>query len=163
MLGMMLCICPWVGNRAKIRETSFQSSVENVLGKIYIPRIDVTLPVYEGTEEEILQKGVGHIPWSSPLAGGSNTHCLLAGHRGLPGAELFVHLNELEQGDEFYIESGGEKRTYEVCDIQVVRPEQTQSLGVQKGRELVSLVTCTPYGINSHRLVVTGERTNGKE
>ena len=156
LLGMMLCICPWVGNRAKIRETFSQSSV-------CIPRIDVTLPVYEGTKEEILQKGVGHIPWSSPLTGGNSTHCLLAGHRGLPGAELFLRLNELEQGDVFYIETNGEKRTYEVCEIQVVRPDQTQGLGIQKGRELVSLVTCTPYAINSHRLVVTGERIKGKE
>ena len=156
LLGIMLCICPWVGNHAKIRETSFESSV-------CIPLIDVTLPVYEGTEEEILQKGVGHILWSSPLTGGKDTHCLLAGHRGIPGAMMFARLNELEQGDVFYMETDGEKRMYEVCEIQVVRPEETQGLGVQKGRELVSLITCTPYGINSHRLVVTGERVDGKE
>ena len=156
MLGVSLCICPWV-------DTTNQSSVEEVLCQIAIPRIDLDLPVYEGTEEETLEKGVGHIPWSGPLAGGDGTHCLLAAHRGLPGSQMFLRLHELEEGDFFYLRTQSEVRSYRVCQTRVVRPEQTEEFIGQQTRELVSLITCTPYGIHTHRLVVTGERIKGKE
>lgn len=131
---------------------------DDSIGRIKISTIDVDLPIFYGTEEEVLGKGIGYIVESSPLGGGQNTHCILAGHRGLPHAEMFLRLNELEEGDTFILYISEQEQVYEVCEIQVIRPEETQALKVQTGKELVSLVTCTPYGINTHRLVVTGER-----
>ena len=132
--------------------------IDEAMGQIHIPEIDISLPIYYGTEEEILEKGIGYIPWSSLPGGGESKHCLLAGHRGLPGAKLFTRLGEMKIGSRFFIEMDGQRLVYEVCEIQVIKPEQTENLGVQKGRDLVSLITCTPYGLNTHRLVVTGER-----
>lgn len=152
-IGVLLCIYPFVGsfNDASLTE-------EGVIAILEIPKLNLELPIYEGTEEETLQKGIGRITESSLLAGGESAHCLLAGHRGLPNAQLFTRLNELEVGDEFVIYIKEEKLTYEVCEISIIKPEDTGGLGVQEGRDLVSLITCTPYGINTHRLVVTGER-----
>lgn len=127
------------------------------LGQLEIPRIEVTLPIYEGVTERVLENGVGHIEVSSAFGSGRGSLCLLAGHRGLPNQTLLIRLGELQIGDNFYIE-GKQKYSYRVCDIQVIRPEDANGLTVEKEKELVSLITCTPIGINTHRLVVTGER-----
>lgn len=163
-VGLLLCLYPVVRqNLAKTCEDLMQShrenqSCENVLGLLEIPKIRLLLPIYEGTSEEVLQKGIGHMEISSPLGGGKRTHCLLAGHRGLPEAELFARLGEVREGDIFYIEVEEQQYAYQVCEIRVVRPDETEGLGICKDRDLVSLITCTPYGINTHRLIVTGER-----
>ena len=128
-----------------------------VMGSVEIPRIDVKLPVYHGTEEEILTNGIGHLKESSLPVHGENCHSILTGHRGLPEAELFTRLDELKIEDVFYVNICGERFSYRVCDVQVVKPEEVEILEIQPGRSLVSLITCTPYGINTHRLVVTGE------
>lgn len=164
-LGMLLCVYPVilqyiskVSEEKIVSEYQEHQNNEDVMGVISIPKIDVMLPIYEGTTEEVLQKGIGHMEVGSSLTGEADTHCILAGHRGLPGKELFVRLGELEEGDLFYIEVNGETHAYQVCSIRVVRPEETEGLGICKDRDLVSLITCTPYGINTHRLIVTGER-----
>lgn len=165
VLGILLClypICCQSVNHAENKEIveQYRSGLhsDDVLGILEIPAIHVRLPICEGVTEQVLQKGIGHIETSSPLGGGKGTHCLLAGHRGLPEAELLTRLGEVKEGELFYIETSYDKYTYQVCEIKVIKPEETGGLGVQKDRELVSLITCTPYGINTHRLVVTGER-----
>lgn len=129
-----------------------------IMGAISIPKINVVLPVYHGTEEETLKNGVGHMQESSLPIGGENTHCLLTGHRGLPNSKLFTRLDELEAGDLFFLETCNEKLAYRVTQIEIIDPEDVEGLGIQAGKDLVSLITCTPYGLNTHRLVVTGER-----
>lgn len=128
-----------------------------VMGSVEIPKIDVKLPVYHGTEEEILTNGIGHLKESSLPVKGENCHSVLTGHRGLPEAQLFTRLDEIEMSDMFYLNICGEQFSYRVCDVQIVKPEDVEILEIQPGRSLVSLITCTPYGINTHRLVVTGE------
>ncbi len=140
------------------REQILNPDYLDVIGWIEIPSIDVLLPIYHGTDETVLQKGVGHVSGSSLPVGGESTHCFLAGHRGLPDSELFVGLGEINKGDVFYLHVFQEVLVYEVCAINVVTPDYTEILNVQPKRDLVSLITCTPYGINSHRLIVTGER-----
>lgn len=133
-----------------------------MMGSIEIPRIALKLPIYHGTEEETLANGIGHLKESSLPVGGINSHCILTGHRGLPDAQLFTRLDELEIGDQFYLYICEEKLSYRVCEIQVVKPEEVEILNIHQGEDLVSLITCTPYGINTHRLVVTGKRVNEK-
>lgn len=161
LVGVVLCFYPLISD--KIGPQKQQMYEEGVIGIIEIPIIDLQLPIYLGTEEEILSKGIGHMDESSPLAGGENSHALLAGHRGLPNAEMFLRLNELKAGDTFVIHVSGQEFVYEVCKIQVILPEEAEVLQVQEGKDLVSLITCTPYGINTHRLVVTGERKVNNE
>ena len=129
-----------------------------MMGSLTIPKIEVRLPIRHGTKEEVLADSVGHLKESSLPVGGENTHSVLTGHRGVPDAQLFTRLDELEQGDLFYVCVCGQKLCYRVCEIQTVRPEETEMTSIQSGRDLVSLVTCTPYGLNTHRLIVTGER-----
>lgn len=129
-----------------------------MMGSLEIPKISLKLPVYHGTEEKVLASGIGHLEESSLPVGGVNSHSVLTGHRGLPNAQLFTRLDELEMEDIFSLNINNHKLSYRVCEINVVRPEEVEILGIQDGRDLVSLVTCTPYGINTHRLVVTGER-----
>lgn len=138
-------------------------SGNGIMGSIEIPRIDVNIPIYHGTEEEVLSIGVGHIYGSSLPVGGSDTHSLLTSHSGMPNAKLFTRLDELEVGDFFHVKVCNSAFTYEVCNIQVIKPEELDSLNVQEGRDLISLITCTPYGINTHRLIVTGERADYTE
>lgn len=152
VVGLMLCLIPFVGRMLP------KDSAEAGIGQLKIPVIQVELPIYESTEEEMLEQGVGHIKNSSLPGSGVDTHSLLAGHRGLPRAQLLERLGELKVGDFFQISIRGEECSYRVCEIRVILPKETETLGVQKGRELVSLITCTPYGIHTHRLVVTGER-----
>ncbi len=130
-----------------------------IMGSIEIPKISVNLPIYHGTSDEVLSAGVGHVNGSSLPIGGSSTKSILTGHRGLPSSKLFTRLDELELNDLFFISVLNETLAYKVVNIQVIEPEDVSSLEIEEGRDLVSLITCTPYGVNTHRLVVTGERT----
>ncbi len=134
-----------------------------MMGSLEIPKISLKLPIYHGTEEAVLVNGVGHLEESSLPVGGENSHCVLTGHRGIPDAQLFTRLDELDEEDVFWVNINNRRLCYRVCDINVVRPEEVEILKMQEGRDLVSLVTCTPYGINTHRLVVTGERISEHE
>ena len=131
-----------------------------IMAYIEIPSIDVTLPIAHGTSNEVLSRYIGHIEWSSLPVGGVNTHSVISGHRGLPSSELFTNIDHLELGDVFYIHVLGQTLKYQVCHIAVVEPEDQRLLRIEEGQDLVTLVTCTPYGINSHRLLVRGIRTD---
>lgn len=128
------------------------------MGYITIPKINVRLPIYEGTQESVLRKGVGHMPMTSYPLGGVNTHCVLTGHRGLPEAVLFTDLDQLRTGDKFYLHTLDEVLAYQVDQIKTVEPSDTSDLAIVSGMDCCTLVTCTPYGINSHRLLVRGTR-----
>ena len=153
-----------VGNMEQgiLGEESYQKQLNlsgtGMMGTISIPKINVNLPIYHGVEEEVLVNGVGHLPESSLPVGGENTHCLLTGHRGLPNTKLFTRLDEMETGDLFFVTVCGEKLAYQVSEIEIIHPEDVEGLGIQAEKDLVSLITCTPYGLNTKRLVVTGER-----
>lgn len=129
-----------------------------VMGSVEIPKIGVTLPIYHGTSEEVLVAGAGHVEESSLPIGGTNTRTIITSHRGLPNAKLFTRLDELEKGDLFYIQTLQEILAYQVIEIQVIDPENVEVLKIVPDKDLATLLTCTPYGINTHRLVVTGER-----
>lgn len=135
------------------------SGENKVIGYIVIPKIDVNLPIYSGTSESVLRKGVGHMPQTSYPLGGESTHCVLTGHRGLPSAVLFTDLNKLEMGDEFYLHVMDETLAYRVEQIKVVEPNESEDLNIVQGADFCTLVTCTPYSINTHRLLVRGTRT----
>ena len=130
---------------------------------VEIPKIRVQLPVYHGTSEDVLKKGVGHLKGSSVPAGGESTHAVLSAHTGINASKMFSDLTEMETGDLFFIRILDETLAYRVCDIEIILPEDTGGLVIEEGKDLVSLITCTPYGINTHRLVVTGERTEYTE
>lgn len=129
------------------------------LGYIVIPKIDVNLPIYNGIDEDSLRRGVGHLEQSSYPLGGESTHCVLTGHRGLPSALLFTDLDKLEIGDEFYLHVLDEVLAYRVDQIKVVEPNDSGDLDIVEGMDYCTLVTCTPYAINTHRLLVRGVRT----
>lgn len=134
-----------------------------VMGYIEIPSINVSIPIYHTTSEAVLQVAVGHLEWSSLPVGGINTHSVLSGHRGLPSAKLFTDLDELTVGDYFLLRVLNEDFTYEIDQILIVDPDNTESLGIIEGGDYCTLVTCTPYGINSHRLLVRGHRIENFE
>ena len=138
-------------------------SGNGVMAYIEIPKISVYLPIYHGTEEDVLAKGVGHIQQTSLPIGGSSTHAVLTGHTGLPNAELFTRIDELEIGDTFYIYVLNQTLKYEIYETEVIEPEDISELTIEDGRDLVTLVTCTPYGVNTHRLLVKAERTEYNE
>lgn len=140
-------------------DTLLDLSGDGSMGTVEIPRLDVLLPIYHGTTEEVLQKGTGHLPGSSLPVGGKSTHCVITGHTGLSGAKLFSDLTELEKGDVFFLHVLGETLAYEVDQIKVVLPENLSDLSIISGEDHCTLVTCTPYGVNSHRLLVRGTRT----
>lgn len=129
-----------------------------VMGYIELSSIGAKIPIYHGTSVDVLQVGVGHLEWSSLPTGGESTHCVLSGHRGLPSARLFTDLDQLREGDVFLLHILDETLTYEVDQILIVLPEDTDALVIEEGRDLCTLVTCTPYGVNSHRLLVRGHR-----
>lgn len=135
------------------------TGVGESIGYITIPKIDLELPIYEGSSAEVLQKGIGHMEQSSYPIGGEGTHSVLTGHRGLPDAELFTHLDEMEEGDCFYLHVLDEILAYRVDQIKVVEPNETGDLDIIAGEDYCTLVTCTPYSINTHRLLVRGVRT----
>ena len=133
-----------------------------VMGYIEIPTIKVSLPIYHGTSDDVLQVAVGHLEWSSLPVGGESTHCVLSGHRGLPSAKLFTNLDQLAEGDLFVIRTLDEVLTYEVDRILIVLPSEVQALAAEEGKDLCTLVTCTPYGVNSHRMLVRGHRVDNQ-
>ena len=133
-----------------------------VMGYIEIPTIKVSLPIYHGTSDDVLQVAVGHLEWSSLPVGGESTHCVLSGHRGLPSAKLFTNLDQLTEGDLFVIRTLDEVLTYEVDRILIVLPSELQALAAEEGKDLCTLVTCTPYGVNSHRMLVRGHRVDNQ-
>ena len=131
-----------------------------MMGSLYIPKIEVNLPIYHDVNDGIIQNGVGHLPGTSLPIGGSSTHCVLSTHSGLPKAKLFTDLHKLDEGDEFILSILGENLYYRVVMIKIVLPTQTSDLKVVDGKDYVTLTTCTPYGINTHRLLVRGERVS---
>lgn len=142
---------------------SILSFANHMMGYIEIPGIDVYLPIYHGVSDEVLAKGVGHLPQSAFPVGGTGNHTALVGHTGLPSAKLFSDLTELTAGDAFYIHILGETLMYQVEEIEVVLPEEIDGLDPEPGRDLCTLITCTPYGVNSHRLLVRGVRAEKKQ
>lgn len=129
-----------------------------IMATVVIPKIRVNLPIYHGTEDSVLQIAVGHVAGSSLPVGGESTHCVLSGHRGLPSSRLFTDLPKVEIGDEFYLQVLDQTLYYEVDQILTVLPDELDALQIEPGQDLCTLVTCTPYGINSHRLLVRGHR-----
>lgn len=136
---------------------------DGVMGTVEIPVIDVSLPIYHGTSESVLEKGVGHLHGTSLPVGGESTHTVLTGHTGLSKAKLFTDLTEMEEGDIFFLHVMGENLAYEVDQIKVVLPSELDDLKIVPGEDYCTLVTCTPYGVNSHRLLVRGVRTDYQE
>ena len=134
-----------------------------MMGYIQIPKIDVELPIYHGTKESVLQVGIGHLKNTSLPVGGDATHAVLTGHRGLPSRMLFTDLDQMKNGDIFYIKILGENFAYEVDQIQTVLPEETEGLQIVEGQDSITLITCTPYGVNTHRLLVRGHRVPYEE
>ena len=135
-----------------------QLNLNDVMATVKIPSINVNLPIYHGTESATLDKGVGHLFGTALPVGGDSTHTVLTGHTGLGTATMFDQLTSLKEGDVFYIEVPGRHLKYQINDIRVVLPNETETLNKVKGKDLATLITCTPYGINTHRLLVTGER-----
>ncbi|OOR05214.1 class C sortase [Bacillus cereus] len=137
----------------------------DVMGYIEISKIKIKLPIYQGTSEEVLSRGIGHLDYSSLPVGGENTHTILTGHRGLPSAKLFSDLDKLSEGDLFYIHSLDKILAYKVDQIKVVLPHETEDLQIVENEDFTTLITCTPYGVNTNRLLVRGERVefNQKE
>lgn len=129
-----------------------------IMGYVEIPPIDVNLPIYHGTTPEVLEKGIGHLQNTSLPVGGESTHTVLTGHTGMAGKRLFTDLSQLEVGDVFYIHVAGNTLAYQVKEIFIVEPDQTEHLVVKPGQDLATLITCHPYGINTHRLLVQGTR-----
>ncbi len=157
-------------NRYKITEEDIAeySSLLNVsgngvMGYIEIPAIDVSLPIYHGTDDSVLQVAVGHIEWSSLPIGGKGTHSVVSGHRGLPSARLFTDLDKLVVGDSFVIRVLDETVTYEVDQILIVLPEELEALQLDPEQDYCTLVTCTPYGVNTHRMLVRGHRVENAQ
>ena len=138
-------------------------SGNGIMGYIEIPEIHCTLPIYHGVDEAVLQIAVGHIEWTSLPVGGESTHCVLSGHRGLPSAKLFTNLDQMEKGDLFMLRVLDETLTYEVDQILIVEPQEIGALEITRGEDYCTLVTCTPYGINTHRLLVRGHRIENQK
>lgn len=154
-----------IGNRFQLSEEAigeYNSLLDitgtGIMGYIEIPEIKVSLPIYHGTSDSVLSIAIGHIEGSSLPVGGEGTHCVLSGHRGLPSAKLFSNLDRLREGDTFTIRTLDEALTYEVDQIHIVEPHEIGDLAIEEGMDYCTLVTCTPYGINTHRLLVRGHR-----
>jgi sortase A len=145
-------------DRKKIYESLLNLSGTGVIGYIQINSIGVNLPIYHGTEESVLQIAIGHLEWTSLPVGGEGTHTALSGHRGLPRAKLFTDLDKLREGDTFTITVLNQLTTYQVDQIRIVNPYELEDLAIEPGKDYCTLVTCTPYGINTHRLLVRGSR-----
>jgi sortase A len=144
----------------EVYEKELNVSGNGIMGYIEIPSINVSLPIYHGTDESILQIAVGHIEGSSLPVGGESTHCVLSGHRGLPSAKLFTDLDQLVEGDYFMLQVLDETLTYEVDQILIVEPDEVDALAIEDGKDYCTLVTCTPYSINTERLLVRGHRVS---
>ena len=153
---------PWLSriseDNADYQAYLAELNAHSVMARLVVPSANIDLPVYHGTSEDILQKGVGHLYGSDLPVGGLGTHAVLTAHTGLVHATLFDHLSDVKEGEPLYVGVSGEKMKYEVRDIRVVLPEETSSLHSEADKDQITLITCTPYGINSHRLLVTAER-----
>lgn len=153
---------PWLDaqrpDTAQYQEYLSQLDLNDVMATVKIPSIDVNLPIYHGTDTATLDKGVGHLFGTALPVGGESTHTVLTGHTGLGTATIFDELTSVQMGEFFYIETAGRHLKYQVTDIRVVLPNETESLNKVEGKDLATLITCTPYGVNTHRLLVTGER-----
>jgi sortase A len=136
---------------------------KGAMGYIEIPSIQVSLPIYHGTNDSVLQTAIGHLEWTSLPVGGESSHCVLSGHRGLPSAKLFTNLDKLVVGDTFTLRVLDEVLTYEVDQILIVEPKDVDNLQIVEGHDYCTLVTCTPYGVNTHRLLVRGHRIDNPE
>lgn len=132
---------------------------DGVMASIAIPKLGVNVPIYHGTTDDVLQKGAGHLEATSLPVGGESSHCVVAGHNGLPSVRIFDDLDQLKTGDYFVVQVLGEDHAYRVTGTETVLPTETSSLTVQAGKDLMTLITCTPYGVNTHRLLVHAERT----
>ncbi len=151
------------GDEVSVADYDELLAVTDAIGYLEIPKLGIYLPIYHGLDDEVLQKGIGHIPETSLPVGGPSTHCVLSGHSGLPAARLLTELDQMEEGDRFYLHVLDETLAYEVDKISVVLPDDTSEIQIEKGRDYVTLLTCTPYGINTHRLLVRGERVEYTE
>lgn len=151
-----------VFNLSDVEQQAYENVMDvtgtGIMAYIEIPKIHCILPIYHGTDESVLQVAIGHIPGSSLPVGGVDTHCVLSGHRGLPSARLFTDLDELAEGDLFFIHVLNDTLTYEVDQILIVEPDEVEALAIARGEDYCTLVTCTPYGVNTHRLLVRGHR-----
>lgn len=147
----------------EIYKSLLDFGVNGIMGYIEIPMIDVMLPIYHGTKESVLQIAVGHLDWTSLPVGGAGSHCVVSGHRGLPSARLFTDLDKLKVGDVFMLHVLNEILTYEIDQILIVKPQDTDPLLIEPGKDLCTMITCTPYGINSHRMLVRGHRIESQE
>lgn len=136
---------------------------DEMMGIVEIPKIDIKLPIYHTTEEDVLKQAAGHLEGSSLPIGGKSTHAVISAHRGLPSASLFTDLDQLKKGDHFLIHVLNKTLCYEVDKISVVKPEETSALAVEEGEDLITLLTCTPYGVNTERLLVRGHRVPYEE
>ncbi|KRN51186.1 hypothetical protein IV49_GL000647 [Kandleria vitulina DSM 20405] len=146
--------------RSKSQYDSYLNISSNgIMGTIVIPKINVEIPIYHGTGEKELQTGVGHMEGTSLPVGGTSSHCVLSAHRGLPSAKLFTDLDKMKEGDMFFLHVLDKTLAYKVDAICTVKPDETQNLSLVKGKDYVTLLTCTPYGVNTHRLLVRGIRT----
>ena len=155
---------PFVESKSAIKSGLIYNNLLNIdksgmMCYLEIPCINVNLPVFHGTAASTLERGIGHLEGSSLPVGGKSTHAVLTGHTGLNNAKIFTDLTEVKEGDLFFLHTLGKDLAYRVIEIEVVLPEETQDLLIRKGKDLVTLITCTPYGVNSHRLFVTGIRT----
>ena len=150
----------WVLTDAQRKEYNEQLKIDGseVMGYVSIPKIHVKLPIYHGTEESILQTSIGHLEATSLPVGGKSSHCSVSGHRGLPSARLFTDLDKMKEGDTWTMTVLNETVTYEVDQIRIVEPEDLSNLLIEKGKDFSTLITCTPYGINTHRLLIRGHR-----
>lgn len=142
----------------EVYESLLDVSGTGIMGYVSIPSIQCELPIYHGTNDDVLQIAVGHIEWSSLPIGGESTHCVLSGHRGLTSARLFTDLDKLVEGDIFTITVLDETLTYEIDQIRIVLPNEVNDLTIEEGKDYCTLMTCTPYGINSHRMLLRGRR-----
>lgn len=161
MLGNVELLDPFSTGKREVNERYeriLDMNGSGMMGHVRIPSIHVDLPIYHGTSEEVLQVGVGHFEGTSFPVGGESTHTVLTGHRGLPSKKLFTDMDELKEGDVFYIKVAGETLAYEIDQILTVLPEDTEALSIVPGKDYATLVTCTPYAVNTHRLLVRGHR-----
>lgn len=149
-------------NRSDTQKAYYERTLNidsnGIMGYVEIDKINVSLPIYHGTDENVLQIAVGHLDWSSLPVGGESTHCVLSGHRGLPSARLFTDLDKMEIGDTFTLCILDEVLTYEIDQIRIVLPNEVDELSIEEGMDFCTLTTCTPYGINTHRMLIRGRR-----
>ena len=150
----------WIPSEKEVEEYNGLLNIggTGIMGYVEIPDLGISLPIYHGVDEAVLQIAIGHLQGSSLPVGGAGTHCAISGHRGLPSAKLFTNIDELKEGDVFLLCVLDEVFTYEVDQIRIVEPKDLSALEIEENKDLCTLITCTPYGVNSHRLLVRGHR-----